>query len=473
MLGEDLSSWLLKLLRSVASMTSSPSSTLPQFRGKTLTPESPRPLHISEPSSIPILEKQIDPVFNLMSTHLKSPHALRDLTAMDLQSTHNTDLQGAMQQDSTKGDSVDGANHQNVLDEEKKTIPLGKEAYVYEDPAINYQPSIIAHEHSASFLHMPPSRQQDHPASGSTLQPGSPAQHSQDPYEPFPATTPVAKDHSVDQKIDFNKSEEKIDEDVASGGVNYQILLDNIIPSSNAYPVENPLSVTAPAETSNNSSYLNAQPPLSLPPRPPPQEKPAMHPNYMPGEDIRSYHFPQIHHPGAQSNPPALQTNTYPPAQGYPHPIVAAGAPGTSSAPNGLLPPPLATFQQSSMKQGSGQNGSSSQQLLQRGTAGTNVNNLATLADGVSESNWPPEIERRYDDFLKKERIYVSEGLWDRFPAGSRLFVGTCSIEAACRATKLCCLTNTAFKETYLPNLSINVNYSKSSTSMASSHRSQ
>lgn len=41
------------------------------FRGKTLTPESPRPLHIPEPSNIPVLENQMDPVFNDTSTYEK------------------------------------------------------------------------------------------------------------------------------------------------------------------------------------------------------------------------------------------------------------------------------------------------------------------------------------------------------------------------------------------------------------------
>jgi hypothetical protein len=42
------------------------------FRGKTLTPESPRPLHIPEPANIPVLENQMDPVFNDTSTYERS-----------------------------------------------------------------------------------------------------------------------------------------------------------------------------------------------------------------------------------------------------------------------------------------------------------------------------------------------------------------------------------------------------------------
>jgi hypothetical protein len=43
----------------------------------------------------------------------------------------------------------------------------------------------------------------------------------------------------------------------------------------------------------------------------------------------------------------------------------------------------------------------------------------------VEDIKWPPEIQAEYDQFLRDERNYVTEGAWDRFPPGSRLFVGT------------------------------------------------
>jgi hypothetical protein len=43
------------------------------------------------------------------------------------------------------------------------------------------------------------------------------------------------------------------------------------------------------------------------------------------------------------------------------------------------------------------------------------------------EAPWGPEVQKKYDEFLHDERVYVTEGLWDRFPPGSRLFVGWCS----------------------------------------------
>jgi len=35
-----------------------------------------------------------------------------------------------------------------------------------------------------------------------------------------------------------------------------------------------------------------------------------------------------------------------------------------------------------------------------------------------------PEMEKQYNEFLDEERAYVSEGRWDQFPVGSRLFIG-------------------------------------------------
>lgn len=52
-------------------MTSNSPDEAIHFRGKTLTPESPRPLHIPEPSNIPVLENQMDPIFNDTSTYEK------------------------------------------------------------------------------------------------------------------------------------------------------------------------------------------------------------------------------------------------------------------------------------------------------------------------------------------------------------------------------------------------------------------
>lgn len=37
---------------------------------------------------------------------------------------------------------------------------------------------------------------------------------------------------------------------------------------------------------------------------------------------------------------------------------------------------------------------------------------------------WTSEIQKKYDHFLDEERKYVTDGNWEQFPQGSRLFVG-------------------------------------------------
>jgi hypothetical protein len=77
------------------------------------------------------------------------------------------------------------------------------------------------------------------------------------------------------------------------------------------------------------------------------------------------------------------------------------------------------------------QRGSSSaaeSQGSQEGPSTVKKGRLDLLSRGkpLSEDDqpWGPEVQKKYDEFLHDERIYVTEGLWDRFPVGSRLFVG-------------------------------------------------
>ncbi|RMY65837.1 hypothetical protein D0863_08838 [Hortaea werneckii] len=42
---------------------------------------------------------------------------------------------------------------------------------------------------------------------------------------------------------------------------------------------------------------------------------------------------------------------------------------------------------------------------------------------------WNAEVQKKYDAFIEAERGYVSEGRWEQFPTGSRLFVGNLSSE--------------------------------------------
>src|SRR5689334_21853062 len=65
-------------------MTSTSPPPEAQRFGRSQTPESPRPVHIPEPSNIPVLQNQMDPVFNDTSTYNIRPSS-QPLSAQLLQ----------------------------------------------------------------------------------------------------------------------------------------------------------------------------------------------------------------------------------------------------------------------------------------------------------------------------------------------------------------------------------------------------
>ncbi|MCJ1350324.1 MAG: hypothetical protein MMC33_000305 [Icmadophila ericetorum] len=443
-------------------MTSSPPPEAPHFRGKTLTPESPRPLHIPEPSNIPVLENQIDPIFNLMSTHIEPPHALRDLTAMDHEIAHRLAENNMTQYSTADADgdeddlygTSDPFENGNTREKDDSYISLGKDevdtALQQSESSLNQiQSPSLADQHSATVAaydsSIAPTQNDANPTNISPPS-GDSSPSFQEPHDPSQDTSmntdqsssaeEAEDDDGADRKSNSQlKKEEDAEEDVANEGVNFQSLLDNISQSNvTASQADHP---PPPTSTSSASSSVNVPstafpPPIGLPPRPPPQESPAIHPHYAPGQDIRTYHQTPAPYTNALPTQTSLASNSYRPSQGYVHPVVAAGAPGTSSAPNGLPPPPMATFQQPQRISTESQNSPINQQFQQRDLGGKNgsASGPASATDGSNDGPWPPQLERRYNEFLEKERIYVTEGLWDRFPQGSRLFVGNLPTES-------------------------------------------
>ena len=386
-----------------------------------------------------------------MSTHLEHPHALRDLTAMDHEITRRLAENDMMQYSTADADgdeddlygTSDPVENGKTLVQDDSYISLGKAevdiALQQPESSLNQiQSSSLADQHSTSVAahdsHSAPAQVQSTPAN--TTPPSGDASLSfQEPHDPSQdtsmntdqsSTATDDDDDDTDRKSGSQlKKEEDAEEDVANEGVNFQSLLDNISQSNvTASQADHP---PPPTSTSSTSSSVNAPfpPPVGLPPRPPPQESPAIHPNYAPGQDIRAYHQTPAPYTSALPTQASHASNSYRPSQGYAHPIVAAGAPGTSSAPNGLPPPPMATFQQPPRISDQTQNSPVNQHFQQRDIGGKSGSGNAISTDGSNDGPWPPQLERRYNEFLDKERIYVTEGLWDRFPQGSRLFVGT------------------------------------------------
>ncbi|KAJ6096362.1 hypothetical protein N7486_007108 [Penicillium sp. IBT 16267x] len=375
-------------------MTPSPPDEALHFRGKTLTPESPRPLHIPEPANIPVLENQMDPVFNDTSTYER---------AAEFQTRRAKD--GWIGEGQARGlghtqdsGSLHGAQPGNL---------------VMNDMAV-----------SADFYHSYPS----------TVQSGdmnvSPNTHT---HTHAPPAVPVHEGFATTSEIDnadhpgnASRLPEHLDrgkEHVGSSGsgVNFQTLLDNLshLPPSELASGTTPLAEgssihQAPKDDPHHTQGISMRP----------LQDPSTQTNYIPNDD-GTYH----QRPSALATPLAHPTQPSNNAQSYPHSMASGGAPGTVPGAGSLPPPPTASFQTPSS--GEAQTSQEAPQASKKGRIDKLTGRLVKLMD--DDAPWGPEVQKKYDEFLHDERVYVTEGLWDRFPMGSRLFVGNLPTE---RVTK-------------------------------------
>ncbi|CBF76287.1 hypothetical protein AN5009.2 [Aspergillus nidulans FGSC A4] len=416
------------------------------FRGKTLTPESPRPLHVPEPTSIPVLQNQMDPVFNDTSTYGQA----EDLPG----NSYRTQSSEQYMRSSEAGWHTDSARRgqehpppqqqSHIQGSLQSGPPLMNDGLADSDTT---SPSTLAT--SAALPTSPNPVPSSEPSSvgkamDSSLTAHAPSDPSSLEAYPVPDAHPypshAARNNSFANEVDHSigtlqaqtasqgrlDAEGKLEGNSAGNGVDFQNLLDNLPSSSTSAPA---LTVSTTAMAADHASSQAAadeahQSSLGLPPRPPPQEKPSIHPNYNPTVDIRSYHQLPAHNASTSSNPYAAQPSNYQSNVGVPS--LAAGAPGTSSTAGTLPPPPVASFQQPSTSPAENQ---------EPPAPATQKNGRVDRQPLRSDDDapWGPEVQKKYDAFLHDERVYVTEGLWDRFPYGSRLFVGNLPTE---RVTK-------------------------------------
>lgn len=242
---------------------------------------------------------------------------------------------------------------------------------------------------------------------------------SGDMYQPDPESQPtltnpspihqVAVDAPAADPHDTLAAQPNTYEDIANGDIDIQQLLDNI--TANAE--NNALAPTPPASASTTSMPKGLPAHSSLPPRPQILQQPATRIGYPTHDEAPKHHTAA---PGF-----AMQASSFRPP-GVPPSIVAAGAPGTSTTSrSGLPPPPTGSFQAPPISTASPIIPSPYPQA-QKDQPITSVENPEMGDD--ADQPWGPVVQKHYDDFLSDERMYVTEGLWDRFPMGSRLFIG-------------------------------------------------
>lgn len=346
--------------------------------GRSQTPESPRPIAIPEPSNIPVLQNQMDPVFNDTATYDirpdSQPSAAFKNTSSDSSELHYEDLNAkshALQQ-SLLNDQVEAQRVQNhaapTIDPKNPQLPVPQqtEQLTSSAPASH---AITQHYNNQ----VAESKEHVHSSEEAPAQPGLSISQNKDGQGPI-----------------ANGEQTSID---------YESILASINASTSDIV---PIATTSVPEDANVS--LSVEKPLlaaiGLPPKPPLSEIPTNFAQYNMPDSFQSSYYP---------NPSASATTIH---------EIDTSPVKTSPTLNGIAPSPSLPSQQ----RGAFANQPSVELQTQNAP-----DYIPQSSD--TERPWGPEIQQIYDKFLEDERMYVTEGVWDKFPLGSRLFVGNLPTE--------------------------------------------
>ncbi|KAK9413421.1 hypothetical protein SUNI508_02620 [Seiridium unicorne] len=380
-----------------------------------LTPESPKPINLSSPASVPALQDQAD---NL-STMALSPSedvSIAGITNViqDLDATGHVQTQTQAEENATTSpsgethistnasDTAQGTQEHEVVPEvenededdyakdfdspvpgtddaaEDASADTGGNVATNDPLKTEFSPSPSKDAITSASQPTPPSASLSVSVSGSAAGDGAGT-----------ASRPTTDNHEVIQNGEAYTTETTATPQAeAEDAIDIQALVDNITARHDATKS----SDAAAAVTGEPAPGTNpaANPQSSLPPKPPVSQQPPAA-NLRPDE-LRRY----------QSNASASIPNVTPAAASpYSYPPPGASVPANYAAPH-MYPnpgPPMPLPASYTAAPPPGANGS-------------NLNQ-----------------SQRYDDFLKEERKYVSEAKWDRFPEGSRLFIGNLSSE--------------------------------------------
>jgi hypothetical protein len=374
-------------------------------------------MNFPQPTSIPILDKQMDVGFNQTEVHMSDP------------ATRNVEL---------RPDAWRDPNEPSSTSEEQTHVQLsGADASTAQDDApITLPQSDAADQTSATTV-------------ADTFAPIEHVQALTDALSHAPETEisidgPADSMTGVESETDVVHAEQP-QSDSASGDTHVKSLLDNLetslVPDStdaalvdadDMSPTTHTSSSTVPAAELHNSHLADADQvassgaaaalPSGLPPRPPPQEQPLIHPNYLHSQHIRDYHPHAVQAQSRSENAESTAEPTSPSALQSAHASsVPQGSPSAKRQPSS--PTVARTASEYAGKQGSAR--SSVTPLESR----RETKLAAGEVPGVDDRPWDADTQRKYDQFLEQERKYVNEARWDQFPAGSRLFVGNLSSE--------------------------------------------
>lgn len=438
-----------------------PEEPLSRSEYNTLSPASPKPIHLPTPTDIPILNMQTDVGFNQTEAH----PALR-----------NTETRPDMWQDPNEQPSepapeptIDASPYSTGADAlpsnggEGDAGELSAQSVQDGNGVVEETATHNANLHPTPISNVPSNEGDVAPtveASTANLQSIEPPTLAAGPDATVAGTSAVALPDAFSAQSDGVKIHDPTAQP-DGGAVDIRGLLNTLAAappasetpvSANGLPTfqqdqthalswEQPNAPSAPG-VGAGSSPLSASnlgvPPSGLPPRPPPQEQPLINPNYAHSQHIRDYHPHAAHsayqphtHSGSQGNTADPSSRSFVPPIGSPGAQSSNGVPpGTTYSPttggaSGQGIASYATTPASAVPNFTPNQGTFPYQFPPA-TAGAAAGNNASRHAGrrPEDRPWDAEVQRKYDRFLDEERRYVAEGRWEQFPQGSRLFVG-------------------------------------------------
>lgn len=414
----------------------------PEHRTDTLSPVSPKPVHFPAPSNIALLENQMDPAFDGTEVSLQKQAATTEGTK------NNSDLAIINSQPLKMEDSSNQGSQSTLAPLDPVALPNNQMngTSVAHDNAIQSfaQPEGTANPSLASPLGESEASVQAESFPSLATQAVSTAPSTVS-ASASPAGQPSGDGGQIDSSQTVPQPSNAAPLPSLPTNIDIQALLDNLSASSNAStaPTADTLTATTsqPADPGASETLLHPDQstatPLhgalphvtpnaaNLPPRPPSQTAPSEQTiQEQIGSDGQAK-AAVLEKPSSSSVDPSFA----PLAHAAPPPLPTAGAPGVLNAGvSSLPPPPLPSFQ-TPQNNASSASATSIQNAISPSfnKQGLVVSRPGEEVHGVTEGEnipWGTDTQRKYDAFLAEERRYVLEGNWDRFPIGSRLFLG-------------------------------------------------
>jgi len=417
----------------------------PHYRNEPhlLSPASPKPIHFPTPTNIPVLEMQMDVGFNQTEAHMSDPAMHNTEVRPDFWRDPNEQQQEGSEDHaspySTGGEAAEAAQEDTDGAESEAVHVPTEGAADSEGTTANApdpQSDLLSNEHTKVEADTAPE------AAATDVQLPFPQTHN-------PATTgDVAAQSGDSQTLSVEIHPEQAQNAPAfdhSSSVDVQVLLHtlqtNPITNNNTNSPAQGQPSESDLETSPPSAAGLSAPPSGLPPRPPPQEQPLIHPHYVHSNHISDYH-PHAAHPAlqpAQGHARAASQGTVADSNSHNH-VSAVGISPSSANSSGAAPPSAGipgafshtqqTSPTSATPSAQGQAFHTPTSATQPFAANTPIESRRERAIAAGQTPtaedrpWDASVQRKYDGFIEAERGYVSEGRWEQFPQGSRLFVG-------------------------------------------------